>query len=335
MRVSTKPATPSDLAPRSRLMLRSTLLYLSNQPRVFRFVREQRARKEVRSDDSSPAKHSTTRSPRYATLNAKGITASLDLLGESVTNEREARAAERSTSRILDRIHEQRLDANVSRQAHRDGPRHLRGAVRLDHARRARSRAGSTTRSCASTWSRAPTPSARFGCSRSGCIRRTRTTSASCCRAICIARGPTSSAPIKLQVPRASLQGRVQGAGVGRVSREDATSTRTTSSACTRCSSKGNYPGIATHDPAIIAEAKRFVAEKGYRPIAVRVPDAVRRAPRPAGTARARRLSHARLRSVRHAVVSVPHAPPRRASGERRVHHRQRHARDGRRQEAT
>ncbi|HEY6826290.1 MAG TPA: proline dehydrogenase family protein, partial [Gemmatimonadaceae bacterium] len=25
----------------------------------------------------------------------------------------------------------------------------------------------------------------------------------------------------------------------------------------------GNYPGIATHDPAIITEAKRFAAEKG------------------------------------------------------------------------
>jgi proline dehydrogenase len=29
---------------------------------------------------------------------------------------------------------------------------------------------------------------------------------------------------------------------------------------------RGTYPGIATHDPAIIAEAKRFAAEKGIDP---------------------------------------------------------------------
>ena len=38
-------------------------------------------------------------------------------------------------------------------------------------------------------------------------------------------------------------------------------------------------------------------------------------------------LSDARLRAVRHAVVSVPDAPPRRASRERRVHHGQRRPR--------
>ena len=47
-------------------------------------------------------------------LNAKGITASLDLLGESVTNESEARAAGQEYLRILDRIRERKLDANVS-----------------------------------------------------------------------------------------------------------------------------------------------------------------------------------------------------------------------------
>ena len=47
-------------------------------------------------------------------LNGKGITASLDLLGESVTDEREAREAGRQYLHILDLIHERRLDANVS-----------------------------------------------------------------------------------------------------------------------------------------------------------------------------------------------------------------------------
>ncbi|HEY5219805.1 MAG TPA: proline dehydrogenase family protein [Gemmatimonadaceae bacterium] len=94
-------------------MLRSTLLYLSNQPRVFRFVRKNRlaksfARRFVAGETLDEALDAVR------ALNAKGISASLDLLGESVTNEREARAARDAYLTILDRINEQGLDANVS-----------------------------------------------------------------------------------------------------------------------------------------------------------------------------------------------------------------------------
>jgi len=47
-------------------------------------------------------------------LNKRGIRASLDLLGESVTNEREARGTRDAYVGILDRVHAQGLDANVS-----------------------------------------------------------------------------------------------------------------------------------------------------------------------------------------------------------------------------
>jgi proline dehydrogenase len=47
-------------------------------------------------------------------LNARGITASLDLLGESVHREEEARATAKSYLDLLDRIQSQKLDANVS-----------------------------------------------------------------------------------------------------------------------------------------------------------------------------------------------------------------------------
>ena len=47
-------------------------------------------------------------------LNALGISASLDLLGESVTNESEARAAGAEYVRLLDAIAQNKLDANVS-----------------------------------------------------------------------------------------------------------------------------------------------------------------------------------------------------------------------------
>jgi proline dehydrogenase len=94
-------------------MLRNTLLYLSNQPRVFKFVRNNRLAKHfanrfVAGETVSEALKAVRE------LNSKGISASLDLLGESVYNEREARAARDEYLQILDRIHEAKLDANVS-----------------------------------------------------------------------------------------------------------------------------------------------------------------------------------------------------------------------------
>ncbi|MDB4880459.1 MAG: Proline dehydrogenase [Gemmatimonadetes bacterium] len=94
-------------------MLRNTLLYLSNQPRVFRFVRNNRlaksfARRFVAGETVQEALDVVRE------LNARGITASLDLLGESVYTEREARAARDEYLTLLDRIKESRLEANVS-----------------------------------------------------------------------------------------------------------------------------------------------------------------------------------------------------------------------------
>jgi len=94
-------------------MLRKTLLYLSNQQRVFTFVRRNRLARRMASrfvagetiDEAIPA---------VRALNARGITASLDLLGESVHHEEEARATARSYLQILDRINAEKLDANVS-----------------------------------------------------------------------------------------------------------------------------------------------------------------------------------------------------------------------------
>ena len=94
-------------------MLRDTLLYLSNQPRVFKFVRNSRLAKHF-AKRFVPGETLANALDVVRTLNARGISASLDLLGESTNNEREARAARDEYLRILDRIHEARLDANVS-----------------------------------------------------------------------------------------------------------------------------------------------------------------------------------------------------------------------------
>ena len=94
-------------------MLRSTLLYLSNQPRVFRFVSRNGLAKRFASRFVAGETLDAALAA-VAQLNRKGISASLDLLGESVTTEEEARATGREYVRMLERIHERRLDANVS-----------------------------------------------------------------------------------------------------------------------------------------------------------------------------------------------------------------------------
>jgi proline dehydrogenase len=94
-------------------MLRNSLLYLSNQPRIFKFVRNNRmargfANRFVAGETMDTAVAAVRK------LNSSGMTASLDLLGESVHNEGEARAAGKEYLAILDRINSEKLDANVS-----------------------------------------------------------------------------------------------------------------------------------------------------------------------------------------------------------------------------
>ncbi len=94
-------------------MLRNSLLYLSNQPSIFKFVRNNRmargfANRFVAGETLDTAVAAVKK------LNAAGMTVSLDLLGESVNNEAEARSAGKEYLAILDCIHSEKLDANVS-----------------------------------------------------------------------------------------------------------------------------------------------------------------------------------------------------------------------------
>ena len=79
---------------------------------------------------------------------------------------------------------------------------------------------------------------------------------------------------------------------------------------------EGTYPAIATHDPVMIDATKALREEQGLRERSLRVPDALRHPSRSADVAGEGRLSRARLRAVRQAVVSVLHAPAGRAAGE-------------------
>jgi len=94
-------------------MLRSALLYLSNQPQIFKFVRNNGLAKSF-ANRFVAGETLDTALAAVARLNARGITASLDLLGESVHNEAEARAAGDAYVAMLDRINERKANANVS-----------------------------------------------------------------------------------------------------------------------------------------------------------------------------------------------------------------------------
>jgi proline dehydrogenase len=94
-------------------MLRNALLFLSNRQGIFNFVRHNGVAKSFASRFVA-GESVTTAIDAVRALNAKGISASLDLLGESTTNEKEAYASQREYLQLLDLIEREKLDANVS-----------------------------------------------------------------------------------------------------------------------------------------------------------------------------------------------------------------------------
>lgn len=94
-------------------MLRAGLLWLSEQPRIFHFIRANGLARRLASRfvagetvDSAVA--------ALKELNAAGVTVSLDLLGEAVRSAAEARTARDLYLQTLDRIRLVGADANVS-----------------------------------------------------------------------------------------------------------------------------------------------------------------------------------------------------------------------------
>ena len=239
--------------------MRSTLLYLSNQPRVFRFVRNNKLAKKFASrfvaGETLPEALEAVKA-----LNAKGITASLDLLGESVNNEKEARAAANDYLGILDSIRQQNLDANVSLKLTAMGldiSEELCVAIMHDVLERARKydtfvrldmeSSAYTERTLRLFEDRLyPTYRNNVGIVLQSYLYRTlsdveRAIELKCRVRLCKGayKEPASVAfPDKKEVDANYIK-------------------------CVHeLLEKGNYPGIATHDPAIINEVKRYVAEQ-------------------------------------------------------------------------
>ena len=241
-------------------MLRSALLYLSNQPRVFRFVRHNRLAKGIASRFVA-GETAVEAIEAVAALNARGIRASLDLLGESVTNEAEARATGRQYVDLLDRIRARKLDANVSVKLTAlgqdvgeevcvdvitsvlDRARDDGSFVRLDMESSAY-----TQRTLDLFYERLyPAYPANVGIVLQSYLYRTeddvaRANAARCRVRIC--KGAYK------EPPEVAYPGKKD---------VDASYVR-----CMHTLMRdGNYPGIATHDEALVEEAKRFAAAEG------------------------------------------------------------------------
>jgi len=94
-------------------MLRAAFLWLSEQPRIFRFVRKNRLARKLASrfvaGETIDEAITTLRD-----LNNSNLSASLDLLGESVLHADEAQRACRTYLDVLDRIRATNANANVS-----------------------------------------------------------------------------------------------------------------------------------------------------------------------------------------------------------------------------
>lgn len=244
-------------------MLRKTILYLSNQPRIFRFVRHNRLAKRFASRFVAGETVAEACAAVEA-LNARGITASLDLLGESVHNEAEARATGAQYLALLDEIARRKLDANVSvkltalgqdirddlceevTRGILDRAKALGSFVRLDME------GSAYTQRTLDFFDRRLRPDYpdNVGIVLQSMLRRTlddiEWAIARQCR-VRICKGAylepaTVAFPDKKDVDANYVE------------------------AMHRLMRRGRYPGLATHDAAIIAEAKRFATAEGIAP---------------------------------------------------------------------
>lgn len=241
-------------------MLRKSLLFLSRQPSVFRLIKKvgfarKMAQRFVAGETIDEALEAVV------ALNAKGISATLDLLGESVFNEAEARATGQQYLELLDKIEQRTLNANVSVKLTALG-QDVSDAVGVDVIRTVLERAkqyGSFVRldmesseytdRTLDTFEFKLYPDFReqVGIVLQSALRRTLTDVERANRLQCrvrICKGAYLEAaeiafPVKADVDTNYVE------------------------SMHRLMEHGHYPGLATHDEVIIAEAKRFAKDKG------------------------------------------------------------------------
>ncbi len=244
-------------------MLRKTLLYLSERKSLLAFaVRNPLARRVASRFVAGETIDSAVKAVRD--LNARGISASLDLLGESVSSADEARASAAEIVRMQDRIAAERLDCNVSVKLTQMGLDLDRGLCVetmdriLDRGRtlgmfvRIDMESSAHTQRTLDLFEKEflPAHGDRVGIVLQSYLRRT---AADVERLIGLrarvrlCKGAydepaTVAFPVKADVDRNYAE------------------------LAERLLERGNYPALATHDPALIAHARRFVQAKGIAP---------------------------------------------------------------------
>jgi proline dehydrogenase len=241
-------------------MLRNALLYLSNQQGIFNFVRHNGMAKSFASRFvAGESVMSAIEAVRG--LNAKGISASLDLLGESTTNEQEAYASQREYLQLLDLIEREKLNANVSLKLTAMGMdisdalcvkvtrEILERAKRYNNFVRLDMESSAYTQKTLDLFEKHfyPDFKANVGIVLQSYLFRTEAD---------VKRANELGARVRIckgaykEPPEVAFP-------------EKADVDRNYVTAMHHLMEHGNYPGLATHDPAIIAEARRFAKEKG------------------------------------------------------------------------
>jgi proline dehydrogenase len=244
-------------------MMRKSLLWLSEQPSVFRFVRSNGLARRFASRFVA-GEEVDTAVEAARTLNTHGITASLDLLGESVTRDTEAAAARDEYLRMLDRIAESKVQANVSVKltqmgfdisedlCHANISQILERALQLDTFVRLDMESSAYTQRTLDFF--ANRLFARYGKVTGvviqSCLRRS---------------GTDVDRLIEMRARVRLCKGAyLEPAAVAFPDKADVDRNYVT--LMERLMSRGNYPGLATHDEKILARARAFAQAEGIGP---------------------------------------------------------------------
>ena len=241
-------------------MLRNALLFLSNRQGIFNFVRNNGVAKSFASRFVA-GESVTSAIEAVRALNKQGISASLDLLGESTTNEKEAYAAQHEYLQLLDLIDREKLNANVSLKLTAMGMdisdelcvkvtrEILERAKRYNNFVRLDMESSAYTQKTLDLFEKHfyPDFKANVGIVLQSYLFRTE---ADAKRA--------NQLGARVRICKGAYK---EPATVAFPDKADVDRNYVT--AMHLLMEHGNYPGLATHDEVIIAEARRFATEKG------------------------------------------------------------------------
>jgi proline dehydrogenase len=244
-------------------MLRKTLLYLSERKALHSFAVNNRLARRFASRFVA-GETLDTAVAAVRELNGRGISASLDVLGESVTSVEEARSSATMVVETQERIAAERLDCNVSVKLTQMGL-DLDGALCAENMRRILERgrdlgmfvridmeSSAHTQRTLDLFEQEflPVHGDRVGIVLQSYLRRTaddveRLIGAGARIRLCKGAYDEPAAvafPAKVDVDRSYAE------------------------LMERLLQRGNYPAVATHDPTLIGRARQFAAARGIAP---------------------------------------------------------------------